>query len=122
MNNPVTWFEIATIDLERAKVFYASVFKREFQYIEMPDSKMYMFAMGSEANGAMGALLKDDQCKPSIDGTIIYFDCEDVAIETGRVEQAGGKLLFPKMSIGEFGFVSQCIDSEGNRIGFHSQK
>tara|TARA_R110002096_G_C14604034_1_gene722911 strand:+ start:1834 stop:2202 length:369 start_codon:yes stop_codon:yes gene_type:complete len=122
MNNPVNWFEIATTNLERAKDFYATVFKREFQLIEMPDSKMYMFAGGPDAKGAVGALVQSEQNKPSADGTIVYFECEDAGIESGRVEQAGGKLLFPKMSIGEFGFISQCIDTEGNRIGFHSHK
>ena len=122
MNNPVNWFEIATTNLERAKDFYATVFKREFQLIEMPESKMYMFVGDPDAKGAVGALVQSEQNKPSADGTITYFECEDVAIESGRVEQAGGKLLFPKMSIGEFGFISQCIDTEGNRIGFHSHK
>ena len=122
MNNPVNWFEIATNNLERAKKFYSKVFEREFQLIEMPDSKMYMFSGRPEAKGAVGALVHSEQNKPSVDGTIIYFECEDVAIETSRVEEAGGKLLFPKMSIGEFGFISQCMDTEGNRIGFHSHK
>ena len=122
MNNPVNWFEIATSNLERAKDFYAAVFKRPFQLVEMPGAKMYMFAGESSGNGALGALVQSEENKPSADGTIIYFECEDVANETGRVEQAGGKLLFPKMSIGEFGFIAQCIDTEGNRIGFHSEK
>jgi len=122
MNNPVNWFEIATNDLERAKEFYATVFEREFQLIEMPGSKMYMFAGDSEGRGAMGALIESEQHKPSPDGTIIYFDCDDLAVETAKVEKAGGKLILPKMSIGEFGFVAQCIDTEGNRIGFHSNK
>jgi predicted enzyme related to lactoylglutathione lyase len=122
MNNPVNWFEIATIDLERAKEFYAMVFKREFQLIEMPGTKMYMFAGETDAKGGAGALVLSEENKPSSDGTIVYFECEDVASETSRVETAGGTLLFPKMSIGEFGFISQCIDTEGNRIGFHSEK
>ena len=122
MNNPVNWFEIATTDLERAKEFYAAVFKREFQYLEMPGTKMYMFASGEATKGAPGALIASDENKPSSDGTIIYFECEDVVSETSRVESAGGTLLFPKMSIGEFGFISQCIDTEGNKIGFHSGK
>ena len=57
MNNPVGWFEIATTDLERARQFYADVFKYEFQCIDMPGSKMYMFAGGPESPGSMGALL-----------------------------------------------------------------
>ena len=122
MNNPVNWFEIAKNDLERAKKFYSAVFKREFQLIEMPDAKMYMFAGGPDLHGAIGALVSASDNKPNPDGTIVYFECDDVAIESGRVEEAGGKLLFPKMSIGDFGFISQCIDTEGNRIGFHSHK
>lgn len=121
MNNPVNWFEIATIDLERAKEFYAKVFQREFQLVEMPDAKMYMFNMEGEGSGAPGALVKSGENNPSKDGTIVYFQCEDCAVETGRVEEAGGKVVYPKMSIGEFGFVSQVIDTEGNRIGLHSQ-
>ena len=128
MNNPVNWFEIATENIERAKEFYAAVFKKEFEYLEMPgseeisDTKMYMFHGNPETGGALGALVQADDNKPSANGTIIYFDCEDVANETSRVDAAGGKLLFPKMSIGEFGFIAQCIDTEGNRIGFHSRK
>lgn len=122
MSNPVNWFEIAVNDLERAKSFYGEVFKRDFQLIEMPDSKMYMFAGDPNNKGALGALVKSEQSTPSSNGTIVYFECEDVADEASRVEQAGGKLLFPKTSIGQFGFISQCIDSEGNRIGFHSHK
>ncbi len=121
MNNPITWFEIAAIDLERAKVFYTAVFNINFEYIEMPDdTKMYMFDGTPEAPGAMGALIHGKENTPNRDGTIIYFQCEDVAIEAGKVEAAGGKLLFPKTSIGEFGFISQLIDTEGNRIGLHS--
>ncbi len=122
MNNPVNWLEIATTDLERAKEFYTAVFKRDFQLMEMPGSKMYIFSGGEDAKGATGALIFSDENKPSPDGTVIYFECEDVATETSRVESADGKLLFPKMSIGEFGFISHCIDTEGNRIGFHSEK
>jgi len=122
MNNPVNWFEIATTDLERAKEFYTVVFKREFQLVEMPGSKMYMFLGGEDGKGAAGALIHSEDNKPSSDGTIVYFECEDIASETSRVESAGGTLVFPKMSIGEFGFISQCIDTEGNRIGFHSNK
>ncbi len=121
MNHPVNWFEIATKDLERAKTFYTDVFKRSFEYIEMPDTKMYMF-VGGEGPGAMGALVSSEQNTPSAEGSIIYFQCDDLSAELGRVEAAGGQVLFPKMSIGQFGFISQCIDTEGNRIGLHSEK
>ena len=121
MKNPVQWFEIATSDLERAKGFYSKVFGLEFQLIEMPDSKMYMFGTPDKV-GSAGCLLHSTESKPSAEGTTIYFSCEDVATEAGRIEEAGGKLLFPKTDIGEFGFFTQFIDTEGNRIGLHSNK
>jgi len=121
MNNPVQWLEIAATDLERAKKFYAKVFNLEFQLIEMPDTKMYMFG-ASDKIGSSGCLVKSAENKPSTDGTIIYFASEDCAAEAGRVEKAGGKLIVPKTDIGEFGFFAQFIDSEGNRLGIHSQK
>jgi uncharacterized protein len=43
-------------------------------------------------------------------------------VEQARVEAAGGKIVQPKMNIGEFGFVSIIQDSEGNSIGLHSMK
>lgn len=122
MNNPVNWFEIATNDLERAKEFYSKVFQREFQLIEMPDAKMYMFAGGPDLKGAAGALVQSSENTPNPDGTIVYFECEDVANEASRVAESGGKLVFPKMAIGAFGFIAQFIDTEGNRIGLHSHK
>ncbi len=121
MSNPVHWFEIATTDLERAKDFYAKVFKIEFQLIEMPDSKMYMFGAPGEP-GSSGALVQSSDKKPSKEGTVVYFSCEDLATELGQVEKAGGKLVIPKTDIGEFGFFAEAIDTEGNLIGLHSNK
>ena len=121
MSNPVVWFEIAATDLERAKKFYSEVFQIEMQYVDMPDSPMYM--MGSSAEGiagASGALVKSADNKPSTSGTIVYFYCDDVAVEASRVEAAGGTLIVPKTSLGEFGFMAMFIDTEGNKVGMHS--
>lgn len=121
MSNPVQWLEIATSDLERAKTFYANVFQLEFQYIEMPDSKMYMFgAPGQE--GSAGCLMWSEQTKPGAEGTTVYFSCEDVSNELDRVQAAGGEIVVPKTDIGEFGFFAQVLDTEGNRIGLHSNQ
>lgn len=120
MNNPVNWFEIPCINLERAKEFYTNIFGREFQLIEMPDSKMYMFSGGSELKGATGAIVESAQSIPSDKGITIYFECADVENEAAKVENSGGKLLFSKTSIGQFGFIAQFIDTEGNKIGLHS--
>ncbi len=123
MRNPIGWLEIATTNLERAKIFYEKVFGLEFQFINMPGSKMYVFGAGDlNAAGAAGCLMQSEDYKPSTDGTVVYFSCEDVSVELERVEQAGGKIIVPKTDIGEFGFFAHIIDTEGNKIGLHSQK
>ena len=54
--------------------------------------------------------------------TIVYFACDDCAVEEARVPQFGGSIQRPKMSIGEYGFISLAVDTEGNMIGLYSQK
>lgn len=121
MGNPIQWLEIATKDIERAKTFYATVFGLEFQYVEMPDSKMYMFGDQGEV-GSGGCLVYSESSVPSMDGSLVYFSTEDLAVELAKVDDAGGEVLLPKTDIGEFGFFAHIKDTEGNKIGIHSMK
>ena len=119
--NVVNWFEIPVSDMARAKAFYTGVFQRELQDLNMPDIEMAMFPMNENAMGTSGALVKYDQGNPGGNGITIYFTCADCSVEAGRVEENGGKLVQPKTSIGEFGFIAMAMDTEGNMIGLHSQ-
>jgi len=121
MSNPVQWLEIATVDLERAKSFYKKVLNLEFQLIEMPDTRMYAFGEPGQ-EGSAGALVQSPDNQPNLSGTIIYFSCKDVTTELGRVEAAAGTVIVPKTDIGDFGFFAHIQDTEGNRIGLHSNQ
>jgi predicted enzyme related to lactoylglutathione lyase len=59
---------------------------------------------------------------PSSNNTVVYFETEDNITEEQRIEASGGKVVQPKMNIGEFGFISIFIDTEGNTVGLHSRK
>lgn len=120
MVGKITWFEIAVSDLERAKLFYEKVFGMDFEYIEMPGTKMYMQNVDNSKGEIGGALILADDNTPASNGTIIYFNSNDCNNEALLIEPAGGKLLFPKTSLGEYGYMVQFIDTEGNRIGIHS--
>lgn len=123
--NAIGWFDIYVNDMDRAEAFYKKVLKREFEYISDPtDENVVMkgFVTDMECYGAGGALVKREGAKPMAGGTTVYFGVEDCAEEESRVEGAGGKVLNPKMSIGEYGFVSICMDSEGNIFGLSSMK
>lgn len=72
--------------------------------------------------GASGALVQMNGVPSGGNSTIIYFVSNDCSVEESRVESAGGKVFKPKMSIGEYGFMSLVTDTEGNMVGFHSLK
>jgi len=72
--------------------------------------------------GAGGALVKSPYSRPGVGGSMVYFSVEDCAIDESRVSAAGGKVLRPKFSIGEFGWVTLCEDTEGNHFGLSSMK
>ncbi|CAH1386989.1 VOC family protein [Candidatus Nitrotoga sp. M5] len=124
-NNPVGWFEIYVDEMARAKKFYESVFGVDLEVLGDPnDSNMEMFAFPSnmEKYGATGALVKMGGFPAGGNSTLIYFSCEDCAVEEARVDLAGGRVQKSKMPIGKYGFISLAIDSEGNMFGLHSLK
>lgn len=122
--NAVVWFDIYVDDLDRAAAFYQTVLGRPLEAMEDPtgETQMKSFPADMSAYGAAGALTKAPFASPGVGGTIIYFSSEDVAVEEARVAEAGGVVIRPKFSIGEFGFVSLCQDTEGNMFGMNSMK
>ena len=118
--NLVGWFEIYVEDMDRAQKFYEEVFKVELQDLPMEGMSMRAFPGDHNKPGATGTLVKMEGMNPGSGGTMVYFGCEDCAVEESRVEAAGGKVVQTKMSIGEHGFCSMVLDTEGNTIGLHS--
>lgn len=123
--NPFTWIEIYVNDMSRAQKFYETVFQTSLTAMPMPpdmgDMQMLTFAWEENSANATGALVKMENMPPGAGGTLAYFACLDCAVEESRVEAAGGKILQPKMSLGEHGFCSIVMDTEGNPIGLHSR-
>ena len=121
--NPVTWFEIYAEDLARAKVFYEAVFACSLIPEKSDGSfEAYRFPGAIPGNGAMGSLMKHPMRKPSQEGTLIYFHCDDCEIQVERAKKYGGQIFREKWSIGQDGFIAIIGDTEGNAIGLHSFK
>jgi predicted enzyme related to lactoylglutathione lyase len=119
-SNPVRWFEIYVQDMERAKAFYQSVFGVTLSRLNSPDMELWAFPMAMERSGASGALVRMPGFPSGGNSTLVYFGCEDCAIEAGRVVGAGGRVEREKTSIGEYGFMALAVDTEGNLFGLHS--
>lgn len=120
--NMVGWFEIPVNDMDRAKIFYESVFKVEISVQNFGGLLMGWFPDRGNVVGAQGTLIKQDSYIPSQEGTLVYFISDDVQNELDRVEKAGGKIYQPKTQISpEHGYMGAFIDSEGNRVALHSK-
>ena len=126
-SNPVGWFEIYVQDMSRAKAFYEAVFQGALTPLANPDPKslagmeMWAFPSALDSYGSPGTLVKMPGC-PSGGGTLVYFTCRDCAEEAARAAANGGRVLKPRMSIGQYGFIALVADPEGNVIGLHSRQ
>lgn len=118
--NPVVWFEIYVQNMDRAKAFYEAVFTTRLQRLDSPRAEFWAFPMEMNASGSAGALVKMEGVSSGGSGTIVYFSCADCAVEAARVIPAGGRIMKPKFSIGEHGFIALAFDTEDNVFGLHS--
>jgi predicted enzyme related to lactoylglutathione lyase len=120
--NAIGWFDIYVEEMDRAVTFYESVLEQKLEKIVDPtgETQMMSFPANMKAYGASGALVKSKHSRPGIGGTMVYFSVEDCAVQESRVIAAKGKILRSKFSIGEFGWVTLCLDTEGNMFGLNS--
>jgi len=123
-SNAIGWFDIYVADMNRAVSFYETVLQQKLEPIGDPtgETQMMSFPTDMGVYGAGGALVKSPYARPGVGGTLVYLSVGDCANEESRVVAAGGKVVRPKFSIGEFGWVSLCEDTEGNMFGFSSMK
>ena len=126
MSNPVGWFEIYVRDLSRARAFYETMLQQPLQALPEPAGEggpeMWVFAMDNTRYGAAGALVHMPGFEPMGNAVLVYFSCEDCAVEAMRADAAGGQLVKPKTAIGPYGHIALVLDTEGNMIGLHSTR
>jgi len=115
--NPAMYFEIPVTDMERAVVFYDKVFGFDFQREEIHGNLLALMPFELDGSGISGALAKGEIYKPSLNGTLIYLHAESIDKTLKSAQLAGAKILFPKTKAGEYSYVAEIEDSEGNRIG-----
>jgi len=124
MNNAISWFEIPAIDLARATRFYEAIFGTTLVPVDLSNIRMRMFPLTDMQNGIGGAVVDSGGFhKPSAtDGPLIYLNGNpDLQNILDKVIAAGGIIVVQKTAISEaYGRMAIIIDTEGNRIGLHS--
>jgi len=122
--NAISWFEIPASDLSRAQKFYEEILDIKLIPLDLPNIRMRMFP--TEGREGVGGSLCESEgfYKPSsTDGPLVYLNANpDLQKVLDKIEKAGGKITVPKTQISpEYGYMAVVIDTEGNRIAFHSK-
>jgi len=123
MAHAINWFEIPVTDFARAKKFYETIFGTEIQTMEAMGMTMAFFPADFNNGEIGGGIVKADGYEPSQTGSLVYLNGgEDLNHMLSKVETAGGKIILPKTAIGQNGFMAHFIDTEGNKVAFHSMQ
>ena len=123
MPNALNWFEIPVKDLARATKFYETILGVSLQQYDGMGMKSAFFPVDFENGSVGGCIIEGEGYEPSTSGALIYLACgPDLSVALSKVEDAGGKVLLPKTSIGEHGFMAYFLDTEGNKMALHSDK
>jgi uncharacterized protein len=118
--NVPAWFEIPSVDFERATRFYQAILGLRLKRERMGPMQMGVFP--HEPPQATGAVVHAEGYRPAEQGTVVYLNLSvDLSGPLGRVEKAGGKVLLGKTALPDnMGYFAQFRDSEGNRVGLYS--
>lgn len=115
------WFEIPTVDFERAVRFYEKVLDARLARESM--GPMVMGVFPHEKPAPTGALVHAPGYVPGESGTVVYLSLDDIRPALTRVGPAGGRVLLPLTELpGGQGVFAQVRDSEGNRVGLFSAR
>lgn len=114
----VVHFEIPTTDFNMAKDFYGKIFGWNMQawgneYMMATTTEVDKDQKPTEVGGINGGFYirkKPDQ-QPSI-----VVETESIDETLKAIKQAGGKVTRPKEPIGDFGFMAEFRDPDGNEI------
>ena len=119
MTNAINWFEIPAANFERAVKFYSQVFDCEMPTQDVDDGKIAFFP---SAGQGVGGCVKYGGNQPSDRGTLAYLNTgKDIDAHLQRAKAAGGEIVLPKTKVSdEIGYIAYILDSEGNRVAFHS--
>lgn len=116
----VVHFEIPADNLARTKKFYSTVF--DWNMNEMPQMNYVLVGtVELDQNGRPkepgaingGMMQRQDPLK----SPVITISVRSIDESAVTIEKNGGKVIIPKMSVGDMGFSAYFQDTEGNVIG-----
>jgi uncharacterized protein len=118
---PVSHFEIPFDDEERASRFYSQVFGwdinaiPEMNYVMAGTTECDENKMPKTPGAINGGLYKRDDKLSN--NPVVVITVPNLDNHIMILEGAGGKIVFPKVKVGDMGYYAQFKDTEGNIVG-----
>lgn len=116
----VVHFEIHADEVERAVRFYRDVFSWKIDPWGGEDYRLITTGKAPEL-GINGGLLKRRGPRPPEGHPVNAYPCtievRDVDAFAKKVEEAGGKIVVPKIAVAGVGWLTYANDTEGNMFG-----
>jgi predicted enzyme related to lactoylglutathione lyase len=121
IKSAINWFEIPTIDFDRAVRFYSEIYSFDMPTRDMGHVRMGFFKH-QPADWIGGTIVSGDAYAPSKNGVKLYLNGgDDLSPVLERVTNAGGTIIKGETEIGPgIGYSAMIDDTEGNRIYLHS--
>jgi len=116
----IVHFEIPADNLARAKKFYSTVFgwkmneMPEMDYVIVQTVELDENGMPKEQGAINGGMLKRED---PVKSPVVTISVKSIDEAAKTIEKNGGKIIRPKMPVGDMGFAAYFKDTEGNAIG-----
>ncbi len=108
-------FDIASDEPQRAKQFYESLFGwKMMEPPGMPDFYLIETKDLEGKSGVGGGLGKRGDPSQRI---TMYVGVDSVDKYLQQVAALGGRVVLPKMPVPGWGYLANCVDTEGNAFG-----
>ena len=115
----IVHFDIPADDIERAKKFYSDLFGwkiEKWSESGTGDMEYWMVTtIDDKGNkGIDGEIMKRQNLQHQITNSI---DVNSVDEYSSKIQQLGGKVVYPKMASQKTGYFAGCLNTEGNSFG-----
>jgi hypothetical protein len=119
----ISYFEVPADDVKRAKRFYTEVLGWDFMRTQVPGIPVeyWNITTGKSRKDTlnMGGLYQRQEPSSRV---MMYALVKDIDRAIAKVEEMGGTIVIPKMTLDTVGTLVTILDSEGNMIGLWEQE
>ena len=117
MAAPITWFELAVHDFERAKAFYGRLLGWEFAALDGYDEEYWVAVTGS-SEGIRGGLTRATDRRQPGGGGVVYAQVDDLDAALSAAVELGSSVVQPlRLITAEDGRFAVVTDPDGNHLG-----